>query len=454
MPLLVDEDLRWLLADSEAGPAALAAGEADMPEPLSQHIATDTGQVVVLPDPFWQRDIDATSGELTLVTKAFGNGHVLVAADGFGRADDALASPLVASKGERTIGRWVTLADGAVSPWPSHDELLAAGEAADSDLLDRLRRRLNRERKRSAIEGWIGLTFDEEGPGRGEHRRGWAFLHVRIDRAGARTVLRAARALAFTQAEHARCVPELRGLEHARILAIGAGSLGAPAIFELAKAGTGHIDVVDSDVYDVNNAVRHVLEPRWAGVNKALATSIEAEALNPFVTVKPHGFHIGGGREESDRLDALLATADVALDTTGSQAVARILSRRCREATVPLVVAGLTAGSYGGEVAVFRPDGPCFWCFVLGQSDGSVPSPAEGPRSTTTPVGCATPAFAGAGFDATALATLAARATLQATGRTDYPEPEADYVVVNFRGPDPWRQGRLAQHPQCPSCPS
>ena len=450
---LVDEELRWLLADTEAGPDAVAAGEADMPEPLSQHIETDAGRVVVLTDPFWRRDISATGGELTLTRKSLGRGGlVLLAAEGFGEANRALVDTIVSAKGERTIGRWTTLPDRGVGPWPGHDELLQAGEAADPRLLDRLARRLKRERQRPSLEGWVGLTFDEEGPQRGEHRRGWTFLRVRLDRAGGRHVVGAARALAFTAAERARRIPELHGLEQARVLAVGAGSLGAPVIFELAKAGTCHLDVVDNDTYDVNNAVRHVLDPRWAGVNKAIATSIEAEALNPFITVTPHDLHVGGGRAASECLDELVAAADVVLDTTGSQAVARVLTRRAREAGVPLVVAGLTAGSHGGEVVCFRPDGPCFWCLVLGQADGSVPSPAEGPPSATTPIGCSTPAFSGAGFDAVALAALAARTAVQATGRTTYPQPDCDYVVVNFRGEHPWRQGRLNRHPGCPVC--
>lgn len=132
--------------------------------------------------------------------------------------------------------------------------------------------------------------------------------------------------------------------------------------------------------------------------------------------------------------------------------MARVLTRRARESGVPLVVAGLTAGSHGGEVVRFRPEGPCFWCFVLGQADRTVPSPAEGPPSATTPIGCSTPAFSGAGFDAVALGALAARTTVQATGRTDYPQPDHDYVVVNFRGEEPWRQGQLDHHPGCPVC--
>jgi len=449
---LVDEDLRWLLADTEAGPDAVAEGEADMPEPLSQHIEADAGCIVVLADPFWRPDVSANSGELTLIEKSLGRGLVLLDADGFGSADRNLADQKVRAKGQRTIGRWTTLSDGAVGPWPSREDLLAAGEAVDPHLLGRLARRLKRERQRPTVEGWIGLTFDEEGPQRGQRRRGWTFLQVRLDRAGQRQVLRVARAQAFTPAERARRIPELRGLESSRLLAVGAGSLGAPVILELAKAGTGHLDVVDSDTYDVNNAVRHVLDPRWAGVNKAIATSIEAEALNPFVTVAPHDLHVGGGRASSEQLDVLATTADVIVDTTGSQAVARILTRRAREVGVPLVVAGLTAGSHGGEVVRFRPDGPCFWCFVLGQADGSVPAPAEGAPSATTPIGCATPAFSGAGFDAVALAALAARTTIQATGRTDYPPFDVDFVVLNFRGPHPWRQGHLEHHSGCPLC--
>lgn len=129
-----------------------------------------------------------------------------------------------------------------------------------------------------------------------------------------------------------------------------------------------------------------------------------------------------------------------------------MLQRRSREFGKTLVLASLTAGSYGGEVAVFRPGGPCYYCFVLGQQDGSVPRPAEGPRSNTTPVGCSTPAFSGAGFDATGLAALAARTIIRASGRCSYPALDYDYVVVSFRGEDPWRQGDLSTHPGCPLC--
>jgi molybdopterin/thiamine biosynthesis adenylyltransferase len=449
---LIDEDLRWLLEDSAAGAEAVAAGEADMPEPLSQHITATEDEVVIIPDPFWTLDLQAAEGEFVLLDKAFGAGHVLASADGFEAPNAKVIEEFTASRGSRHVGRWIALEQGAVSPWPTREELLEAAVAASPDVLKRLRRALARERKRADVGGWIAITFLEEGPHRGRRRRGWVLMRVRLARDGQRTVASVVRALALTADERARRIPELTGLAELRVLVIGAGSLGAPIIFELVKAGVGWTDVADYDTYDVNNAVRHVLDPRWAGVDKNVAVTLEARALNPFVTVTPYDLHVGGGRRDSVRLDRLLTRADIVVDATGSQTAARVLQRRCREFGKTLVLASLTAGSYGGEVAVFSPTGPCYYCFVLGQQDGTVPTPPQGPLSNTTPVGCSTPAFSGAGYDATAVAALAARTIIQASGRSGYPGLDHDYVVVAFRGDDPWRQGTLATHTGCPLC--
>jgi molybdopterin/thiamine biosynthesis adenylyltransferase len=447
---LVDEDLRWLLEDSAAGATAVAGGEADMPEPLSQHIAVDHSVVVVVPDPFWAIELDAGHGRLVLAEAFLSNSLVVTEADGIGHGEAAALDVVTNAKKARHAALWVALGVGALPLWPSHVELLDIGLAAWPELLGKLRETLKRERKRASVSGFVGVTFLEEGPRRGDTRRGWIFLDVELDRKGERSVLRALRAQALTPAERARRVPELVGLAEARVAVVGAGSLGAPITSELVKAGVGHTDLLDYDRFDVNNCVRHLIGPRWAGVEKEIAVAIETETLNPFVKVAARHIHVGGGQDDQSRLGLILPEVDLVVDATGSHSAARVLQRRCRDHGKTLVLASLTAGSYGGEVAVFRPDGPCFWCFVLGQRDGSVPSPAEGPRSNTTPVGCSTPAFSGAGFDATALAALAARTVVQACGRTSYPSLESDYIIVNFRGPNPWRQGNLQVHPECP----
>lgn len=448
---IVDEDLRWLIEDSRSGPDAVAAAEADMPEPLSQHIAADVTCPTIVTDPFWAVDLPAGDGHVELAAKTL-DGLVLVEAEGIGRLDDDTLKQHLEAKSPGTHrGRWVALPQDTLGSWPSENDVLVAAEAASSNLLS-LQMRALRKKKFAHADGWVGVTFIEEGPQRGQRRRGWVFLEVRVDRDGNREILKVSRALALTAKERARRIPELAGLVDARVLVVGAGSVGAPTVMELVKAGVGIVDVADYDVYDVNNAVRHVLDIYWAGNDKALAVAVAAYGLNPFVSVRPHTLHVGKRRRDSVKVDQLITDADVVIDATGSQSAARVLARRCREAVKPLVLASLTAGSFGAEAAVFRPDGPCFWCLVLGQQDQTIPSPSEGPRSNITPVGCSTPAFSGAGFDATALAATAARLAVQATGKTDYPSPDHDYVVMNFRGPNPWRHGRMQQHPNCPVC--
>ena len=182
-------------------------------------------------------------------------------------------------------------------------------------------------------------------------------------------------------------------------------------------------------------------------------TAITAQALNPFVTVDSHQLLVGGGEADAVQLDALIATHSVVVDTTGSQAVARILARRCRQASTTLVIAGLSAGSYGAEIAVFRPGDPCFYCLVLAQRDGTIPVPrAAPPTGGVTPIGCSHPAFSGAGFDATELAAVTARTVVQATETCGYPPLTFDWAVLNFRGDPRWQSGDLERHPACPLC--
>jgi molybdopterin/thiamine biosynthesis adenylyltransferase len=447
---LVDEDLRWLLEDSAAGPDVVADGEADMPEPLSQHIEVVEDTVALVPDPFWKVSLDASDGELILHDAVMKAGQLITEVQGVGRCDPDLMSGFTANSGQRHAGRWTAVEAGAVQPYPSLEDVLTAALTASPGLLAKLKRTLGRDRKRMTANGWAGVTFLEEGPRRGEQRRAWVLLEVQLDRQGEARPLRALRAQALTSHERSRRTPELVGLDAAKILVIGAGSLGGSIAYELAKAGVGQTDIVDYDHYDVNNAVRHVLEPRWAGTNKALAVSIEARFLNPFVRSEPHALRVGRGPDDQRALRSLIHDADVVVDATGSASVGRVLQRDCSGAQTTLLLAALTAGSYGGEVAVFRPGGPCFWCFMLGQQDGSIPEPPSGPPSNVTPVGCSAPAFSGAGFDATALAAAAARTAIRVSGKCSYPLFEHDYLIMSFRGEESSLHGDLEIHPGCP----
>ena len=442
---LVDVKLRALFEDSERGADAVAAGEADMVESISAEIRYSEDEAVLVPDPFWAPSLSADHGELTLLDLGSNRLHLLTTIDAIGDADSTLVERLSTRRAQRRHGAWVQLPEPP-PPWPSRDQLLAAARAAHLALFAVGRREAARRRERRA-DSWIAITFMEEGPRRGETRRAWVFFELRIPLKPTFEVLRVAEAQPITVAARQLRTPELVGLAGARVAVVGAGSLGAPITLELAKAGVGRIHVIDKDYYEASSSVRHVLPTVDAGLGKALSAAWLAQRLNPLVTVTPQRRKVYG-----DNATELLSDVDVVVDTTGSQAVGRMLSRECRALGKVLVVAGLSNGAHGGDVAILDPAGACFMCFVLAQAAGEIPSPRAGPRSNVTPVGCGHPAFSGAGFDATALAAIAARAVVGVGGWCEYPAPDYDWVVVNFRGGDPWRQGTLERRPDCPLC--
>ena len=447
---LVAEDLAWLLEDSEKGAEAVHAGEADMAEPLTGLIPAGDG-VVVVPHPFLAEDLRKSKGTMLLVGD--GQRFFLSRAAGLGIPDEALQGRYF--RDQTTFdGYWLNL-DPTPAPevFLDNDALVELIEARAPKSFARLGTQLEDHPDLDSVSSWLGMTFLEEGPTRGEWRRNWLFARTTLSRSGAKEIDAPLRAQALTREERERRTPELAGLAESRIFLVGAGSLGSPVCLELTKAGVGHTDVADPDTFDVNNSVRHVLSPRFAGWNKANAVKAEAAQLNPFVTVKSFPLQVGSSALAAGLLDLLLAEASVVVDTTGSNAVARILQRRCAANEKPLVVAGLSAGAYGGEVAVFRPGEACFECFLLAQRDKEIPEPHAAPRAPgVTPIGCSHPAFPGAGFDATQLAALTARVAVQATEACDYPGLDFDWAVVNFRADPRWQAGRLAKHPECEKC--
>jgi len=441
---LVGKSLRRLLADSAAGVDKIREGEANMAEPVSAQFPCLTLGVTLVPEPFLERELAARGGDIRVA--ADGVLRVLTTASGIGTADPALVAKFIDAP-TYLKGRWVAL-DTVVPERPPAHELLKVVAAVDATMERRLTRQLKEKRKLNAASAVLGITFLEQGPTRDDVRRTWVFADVRQKRAWPPGVRHFIRAQALTKAERQRRIPELAGLDAVRVVVVGAGSLGAPLALELARAGTGVIDLVDLDIYDVNNTVRHVVDAAKAGHEKTELVADRCRALNPFIDVRVHTTLLGHRLDQEELLDELTRDATIVVDTTGSQTLARLLSDHCRAVGTPLVILGLTAASYGGEILVVRA-GPCLDCFIAAEERGEIPQPPEGERSAVTPIGCRHPAFAGAGFEATELAAIAARTTVRATGATDYPALEANWIILDFRGAEHYREGRIDVQPDC-----
>src|SRR5215831_15392331 len=87
--------------------------------------------------------------------------------------------------------------------------------------------------------------------------------------------------------------PGQAALKRARVLMIGAGGLGAPAILYLAAAGVGAIGIVDNDTVALSNLQRQVIHATPdIGVLKVDSAASAIHRLNPHVKVEAHAVRL------------------------------------------------------------------------------------------------------------------------------------------------------------------
>ena len=163
-------------------------------------------------------------------------------------------------------------------------------------------------------------------------------------------------------------------LAAARVLVIGAGGLGSPALLYLAAAGIGTIGVVDADVVDLTNLHRQVIHSD-ADIGRPKTESAEAAVhrVNPHVTVVRHDVRL----DSSNALE-ILRDYDVIVDGTDNFPTRYLVNDACVLLGKPHVWGSILR--FDGQVSVWwAGHGPCYRCvFPEPPPPGSVPSCAEG----------------------------------------------------------------------------
>ncbi len=163
-------------------------------------------------------------------------------------------------------------------------------------------------------------------------------------------------------------------LKTAKVLVIGAGGLGAPALQYLGAAGVGTIGIVDDDLVDAGNLQRQVIHTdERIGMPKVFSAETALKALNPYLDVRPYE-----RRLTEDVAQSLFAEYDVILDGTDNFET-RYLSNRFAVALGKPLVSGALS-QWEGQLSVFDPasDGPCYQCvFPEAPAPGLAPSCAE-----------------------------------------------------------------------------
>jgi len=78
-------------------------------------------------------------------------------------------------------------------------------------------------------------------------------------------------------------------LKNARVLCVGAGGLGSPALMYLAAAGVGTLGIIEFDVVDESNLQRQIIHGHSdVGRSKAKSARESVTEINPFVQVNLH----------------------------------------------------------------------------------------------------------------------------------------------------------------------
>ena len=94
--------------------------------------------------------------------------------------------------------------------------------------------------------------------------------------------------------------PGQQRLRAARVLVVGAGGLGSPALIYLAAAGVGTLGVVDDDTVELSNLQRQVLfGTADLGAPKVTSAAAALARLNPHVAVEPHALRLDAGNADA-----------------------------------------------------------------------------------------------------------------------------------------------------------
>jgi len=163
-------------------------------------------------------------------------------------------------------------------------------------------------------------------------------------------------------------------LKNAKVLCVGAGGLGSPALMYLAAAGVGTLGIVEFDTVDESNLQRQVIHGQSdIGRPKAESAAASIREINPYVDVRIHQEALA-----NDNVLDLFAQYDLIVDGTDNFATRYLVNDAAVLLGKPYVWGSIYR--FDGQASVFWAEhGPCYRClYPEPPPPGMVPSCAEG----------------------------------------------------------------------------
>jgi molybdopterin/thiamine biosynthesis adenylyltransferase/rhodanese-related sulfurtransferase len=146
-------------------------------------------------------------------------------------------------------------------------------------------------------------------------------------------------------------------IRNAKVLCIGAGGLGSPALIYLAAAGVGTIGIVDFDTVDETNLHRQVLYGQSdIGKKKVDVAKSKIEERNPLVEINVYPVRIN-----PSNVFKIMADYDIVIDATDNFATRYLINDAAVLLKKPYVWGSVNR--FDGQAAVFWSTlGPCYRC--------------------------------------------------------------------------------------------
>jgi molybdopterin/thiamine biosynthesis adenylyltransferase/rhodanese-related sulfurtransferase len=163
-------------------------------------------------------------------------------------------------------------------------------------------------------------------------------------------------------------------LKNAKVLVVGAGGLGSPALMYLAAAGVGTLGVIDFDIVDESNLQRQVIHRQSSlGTPKAESAAATVREINPLIDVVVHNTQL-----DRDNIMEIFSGYDLIVDGTDNFATRYMVNDAAVLLGKPYVWGSIYR--FDGQASVFWAEhGPCYRClYPEPPPPGMVPSCAEG----------------------------------------------------------------------------
>lgn len=228
-------------------------------------------------------------------------------------------------------------------------------------------------------------------------------------------------------------------LRNKKVMLVGVGSLGSIVATTLAQEGIGKFHLVDYDIYEPANTIRHQVRQDLFALPKVDVVAERVLELSPKTDISVYRMAIGSSKDyqQYQKVIEVLKGSDVVVDTTGEHSVAHLLNRLCVKYKIPLVVGSVTNGAWSCEVVRYIPNfSGCWGCW--NRNFGNIIPPGSPKGEMQFAPGCDQPTFIGGISSVNIAGGLVSKAVIDTLLNVDMEDKH--YIVWSERDRDGNRQ--------------